>query len=203
MNAHKLIILTVASFLILSPSVRADDKSKDDEAGFVSLFDGSTLDGWTIMNGGKFVAEDGVIKLNGGRGWLRSNKQYMDFELKLEVRWMKPKQDSGIFLRASKEGKDWPKRKYEVQCENSQRVATIFGAKHERDIELATSLLKKVGEWQTFEIRCIGKQAEVKFNGKSVAKSEGLEPRSGYIGIQGESGMLEFRNLRIKDKTAP
>ena len=194
-------IVVVGALMFLAPLAYADP-STDDEAGFVSLFDGKSLDGWTLMNGAKFDAQDGVIKLNGGRGWLRSNKQYTDFELKLEVRWMKPKQDSGVFLRASKEGKDWPSRKYEVQCENSERVATIFGAKHERDVELATSLLKDVGQWQTFEIRCVGKRADVIFNGKPVASSNGLEPRSGYIGFQGESGLLEFRNIRIKDHTS-
>src|SRR5437868_2708369 len=86
---------------------------------FTSLFDGKSLAGWHVMNGAKFVAEDGVIKLHGGSGWLRSDREYADFVLKLEVRWMKPRQDSGIFLRASKEGKNWPDRRYEVQCENS------------------------------------------------------------------------------------
>ena len=32
------------------------------EEGFVSLFNGKTLDGWHLMNGAKFVVEDGVIK---------------------------------------------------------------------------------------------------------------------------------------------
>ncbi len=206
MNATpKLIALTAASFLLVSVTARAADDKPDAvaEAGFVSLFDGKSLDGWTIMNGGSFVAEDGVIKLNGGRGWLRSNKQYTDFVLRLEVRWLKPKQDSGVFLRASEEGNNWPNRRYEVQCQNSERVAKIFGAKEERDVALATSLLKDVGEWQTYEIRCIGKQLEVIFNGKPVNKSNALEERSGYIGLQGEGGVLEFRNLRIKDETAP
>ena len=95
----------------------------------MSIFDGKTLDGWHLMNGAPFVAEDGVIKLNGGRGWLRSEKEYSDFVLKLEFRFMKPpRQDGGVFLRAGKEGKSWPNRKYEVQIENTERMAKIFGA---------------------------------------------------------------------------
>jgi len=47
---------------------RADDESSQkDENGFKSLFNGKSLDGWEIMNDGKFAAEDGVIKLNGGQ----------------------------------------------------------------------------------------------------------------------------------------
>ena len=169
-----------------------------DEDGFVSLFDGKSLKGWEVMNDGRFSAENGVIKLDRGRGWLRSEKKYQDFILKLEVRWLKLRQDSGVFLRASKEGKNWPDRRYEVQCENSERVARIFGAKHERDAELAAKLLKATGEWNSYKIKCVGPKLEVTFNGRVVAASDSLEPRSGYIGLQGEGGLLEFRNLRIK-----
>ena len=166
--------------------------------GFTSLFDGKSLDGWHIMNGGKFSATKGVIKLDGGRGWLRSDKEYTDFVLTLEVRWLKPKQDSGVFLRASKEGGNWPSRKYEVQCENSPRIAYIFGAPQKRDAKLALKLLKEDQQWNRFEIKCEGSKCEVKFNGQVVATSDGFKNLKGYIGLQGESGQLEFRDIRIK-----
>ncbi|MCI0460630.1 MAG: DUF1080 domain-containing protein, partial [Gemmataceae bacterium] len=162
------------------------------------MFDGKSLSGWEVMNGGKFKAEGGVIKLTGGGGWLRSTQEYDNFILRLEVRWLKAKQDSGIFLRASKEGKNWPDRRYEVQCENSPRIAHLFGAKHERNQELAVKSLKATGEWNTFEILCSGRRAEVKFNGVVVSTSEALNEPKGYIGLQGEGGLLEFRNLSIK-----
>jgi hypothetical protein len=171
--------------------------------GFTSLFDGKSLARWEVMNKAKFVAEDGVIKLHGGSGWLRSEQEYGDFVLKLEVRWMKPKQDSGIFLRASKEGKNWPDRRYEVQCENSERVAHIFGAKSVRDPKKAAGLLKPPGEWNTFEIHCAGARCEVRLNGESVSSADDLKTSRGYLGLQGEGGELEFRNLRVKSLPAP
>ncbi len=172
--------------------------AEDNEDDFVSLFNGKSLDGWHIMNEAKFVAEDEVIKLNGGRGWLRSDKEYANFILKLEVRWLKPKQDSGVFLRASEEGSNWPNRRYEVQCENSPRIAHIFGANHERDKEKALKLLKEDQQWNAYEIKCEGTRCEVKFNGELVATSDEFKNPTGYIGLQGEGGLLEFRNLRIK-----
>src|SRR6516162_7912266 len=141
------------------------------EDGFRPLFDGKSLAGWHVMNGGKFTAADGVIQLRGGSGWLRSDREYQDFVLKLEVRWLKPRQDSGIFLRASKEGKNWPDRKVEVQCENSARVAMLFGAKYKLDREKAARALKGVNQWNTFEIRCQGTRCEVKLNGELVCTS--------------------------------
>lgn len=170
----------------------------------VNLFDGKTLDGWNIMNGAKFVAEDGVIKLNGGSGWLRSDKEYSDFIIRLELRFMKPVQDGGVFMRCSMEGGEWPDERWEVQCENSKRMAMLFGPedrpKHDRDVKLAQKILKPVGEWNEYEIKLVGPSIEVRLNGELVTTSNSLgEYTRGYIGLQGEGGFHEYRNIRIQD----
>lgn len=171
----------------------------DDEAGFTSIFNGKNLDGWQPMNGCKFSAVDGVLKGDGGNGWLRSEKEYGDFVLRLEVRWLKPKQDSGVFIRAGKEGANWPDRKYEVQAENTERIVHVFGAKCERDPQKALKLLKPDNEWNTLEITCKGTSCEVKLNGEVASRAEELKTPSGYLGFQGEGGQLEWRKLRIKE----
>jgi hypothetical protein len=185
-------------YVLLAAALPAQGQDVKPPEGFVSLFNGKTLAGWEVMNKAKFTADEGVIKLNGGSGWLRSEKEYGDFVLRLDVRWMKRRQDSGIFLRASKEGRNWPDRRYEVQCENSNRVAMIFGARHMRDAKMAEKLLKAPKEWNTFEITCKGKRCEVKLNGEEVCTSDDFKHARGYIGLQGEGGQLEFRNLFIK-----
>ncbi len=116
------------------------------------------------MNGAKFVVEDGVLKHKGGLGWLRSEKQYSDFVLRLEFRFLKPKQDGGVFVRSNTEGDNWPNRKYEVQIENTVRMAKIFGAEHELNVELAQKALKPMGEWNKYEIKLIGSKIEVRLN---------------------------------------
>ncbi len=170
------------------------------EEGFVSLFDGKTLDGWHLMNGAKFVAQDGVIKLNGGLGWLRSDKEYSDFVLRLEFRFMKPKQDGGVFLRSNTEGKNWPSRKYEVQVENTLRMGKIFGAQHELNVKLAQQALKPIGEWNEYDIKLVESRLEVRLNGKLVSTSDSTDKLTrGYLGLQAEHGFHEYRNFRIKD----
>ena len=186
-------VYSLLPLLLLTSWASADDE------GFTSLFNGESLDGWHLMNGAKFSAEEGVIRLDGGRGWLRSDKQYSDFVLRLEVRWMKDKQDSGVFLRASEEGGNWPKRRYEVQAENSNRIARIFGARHERDPDAAFKLLKQDRQWNSYEITCRGLRCEVKLNGELAAHSDDFKTPAGYIGLQGEGGQLEWRNIRIKE----
>ncbi len=170
------------------------------EKGFVSLFDGKTLAGWHLENGAKFVVEDGVLKHNEGHGWLRSDKEYGDFELRLEFRFMKPGQDGGVFLRAKKEGKDWPDRKYEVQIENTARMASIFGSKFDLNVDLVKQVLKPDGEWNEYDIRAVGTRIEVRLNGELVSNTNdagGL--KRGYLGLQGENGAHEYRNFRIKE----
>ena len=170
------------------------------EEGFVSLFDGKTLGGWHLMNGAKFVVEDGVIKHNEGRGWLCSDKEYADFIVRLEFRFMKPKQDGGVFLRSVTEGKNWPNQKYEVQVENTSRMAKIFGAKHDLNVELVQKVLKPIGEWNEYDIKIAGSRIEVRLNDELVTTSDSATTlKRGYLGLQGEDGAHEYRNIRIKD----
>ena len=192
-------ILAIAACCLLGAPIVSLAAEKREE-GFVSLFDGKTLDGWHPMNDAKFVAEDGVLKLNGGLGWLRSDKEYSDFILRLEFRFMKPKQDGGVFLRSNTEGNPWPSRKYEVQIENTVRMAKIFGAKHELNVELTEKVLKSVSEWNEYEITLVGSRLKVRLNGKLVSKSDSTGGLTrGYLGLQGEHGFHEYRNFRIKE----
>lgn len=166
--------------------------------GFVALFNGKDLTGWVQVNDSKFTAKDGVIKHGKGMGWLRTAEQYDHFILRLEVRWLKERQDSGVFLRAGVEGSNWPDRKYEVQCENSERIVHIFGATCLRDPAKAKALLKPTGEWNTLEIHCQGARCEVKLNGELASSANDLKPGKGHLGLQGENGEIEFRNMFIK-----
>ncbi|MCU0961015.1 MAG: DUF1080 domain-containing protein [Pirellulaceae bacterium] len=166
--------------------------------GFVALFNGRDLSGWEQMNGSKFIAHEGVIKHGQGMGWLRTTEQYDNFVLRLEIRWLKDRQDSGVFLRAGLEGSNWPDQKYEVQCENSERIVQIFGTNCQRDPQQAQGLLKPTGQWNTLEIACHGTRCVVKLNGEVASAADDLVPRTGYLGLQGENGEIEFRHIFLK-----
>ena len=61
----------------------------DDETGFVPLFDGASLDGWLVADGPEsaFYVNDGAIVVHESAGfptWLRSAKQYENFEFRGE-----------------------------------------------------------------------------------------------------------------------
>jgi hypothetical protein len=191
-----------AGMLFASTSLVKADQVADD--GFTSLFNGKDLNGWVIENKGKFSVKDGVIFLDTGAGWLRSEKQYRDFELRLDFRFLSREADSGILIRADKDGKTWPARTYQVQTMDNESIAGLYVTglerpKVQRDAELMRKLRKSVGEWQSYAITLKGSRAEIKLNGTLLTVAEGLTVRPGYIGLKGQSGLLEFKNLRIKE----
>ncbi|MGI9470133.1 MAG: ankyrin repeat domain-containing protein [Rubripirellula sp.] len=173
------------------------------------LFNGWNLEGWSIQNGGRFSVEDGILKLDGGTGWLRSEKTYADFKLFIEFRFLEKKANSGIFVRTgptSNEDKNgWPNNGYQVQCMDTltgKPLATMlpYGAppfEHESDLEALKKAYKPVGEWQTFEITAMGEKLEVRLNGAVVTTARSIKNRDGHIGIQGENGLLEFRKIEL------
>jgi hypothetical protein len=204
------LVLAPGVLWLLAISATAGDKKGEkppDEPGFTSLFNGKNLDGWHIMNKGKFsVKEDeGVIFLNKGRGWLRSDKEYKDFELRMDFRFLNKGADSGIFIRASKEGSDWPSTNYQVQTMDNNSIGQIFIAgklpklNQKRDMDKLKEVMKKTGEWQSYVLTVKGTHAEVKLNGAVINTVDGLVDQAGYIGLQGEGGQLEFKNIRIKE----
>jgi hypothetical protein len=174
------------------------------EQGFVPLFNGKDLTGWVIENEGKFSVKGGAIFLDRGSGWLRSEKEYQDFELRLDFRFVSKGADSGIFVRASKEGKNWPAKNYQVQTMDNESIAGVFATalarpKSKRDAELMRKARKTAGEWQSYAITVKAEHIEVRLNDALVTSGTGLAVQPGHIGLQGEGGQLEFKNLRIRE----
>lgn len=194
----------VFAVLLASLAAREPLRSDDLETGFTSLFDGKTLEGWHVMDKGQFSVKEGVILLNKGGGWLRSDKEYKDFELRLEFRFVEEKANSGIFLRANDD--KGPNKAYQVQTMDGDSICDIYTrdlAKPavKRDIERLKKAFKPTGQWQSYAITAKGGHLEVRLNGELITVADGLTDKSGYIGPQGEGGVLEFRNIRIHELT--
>ena len=174
------------------------------------LFNGRDLDGWEIVNGGPFSVEDGVIKVNGGTGWLRSNDTFGDFVLIMEFRFLEPEAPSGIFIRTAHTSNDdengWPNNGYQVQCMDTASgdfplgQLMPYGAppfEHELDREALQRAYRPTGEWHTYEITAEGENLWVRLNGELVTTSTSIKQLRGHIGIQAERGLLEFRRIAI------
>ena len=118
MRALAVPLAAVAALLPAAAQPPAPEKFSDD--GFVTIFNGKDLTGWTVSaktghsrtskntSGGKWVVEKGAIvgsqDVPGNGGIVITDKQYGDFEVALEMN-NDDGPDSGLFLRSTDTGK--------------------------------------------------------------------------------------------------
>ena len=162
-----------------------------------SLFDGKSLDGWTVENEAKVEVQDGVLLLKDGNGWLRSNHIYADFQLHLEWKALKDeKYDAGIYLRAVPGGAPFPKRGYQANLLKGKEgnIGSLPGAESQG--------LVKFGEWNAFDITVVGDKVTTLINGHHAYSVSGIKEPVGHVGIQVEvplGGQFLLRNLQITE----
>ena len=192
------------------------------EPGFVPLFDGKSLDGWSIVNkmGPGFVVENGLLvsPTDGGQK-LVTNREYADFVLRFEFK-LEPDSNNGIGIRAPREGHtatlgmeiqilDQSGPRYRpVKLRPEQYHGSIYDV-----IPARTGFLRTPGEWNEEEITANGRRITVVLNGVIILdadldmvrepavlkKHPGLARRSGHIVLIGHGSRVEFRNMRIRE----
>ncbi|MEZ5944262.1 MAG: family 16 glycoside hydrolase [Planctomycetaceae bacterium] len=148
----------------------------DGEAGFLSLFDETGLNGWQIHEGrpGTWTKDDNVIRGGGvGVGWLMSEKSYSDFVLKLEYR-LAGGTNSGVAIRCLEEGSPtFTGMEIQLIDDNAPKYANLnsnqyTGSLYYRIAPQTPAKLVPDGEWNECEIQCIGQSVRVSINGQVV-----------------------------------
>ncbi len=207
MTKRLFIILVAAA---LGSGCAGPDTMADHEP-YISLFNGRDLDGWVIENNAAFSARDGLLVLNKGTGWLRSEEDFSDFVLEMEFRFLEKGANSGIFIRtgqtSKKDDNGWPDNGYQVQCKDTitedRALGTMipYGAppfEHKSDRDAIARAYRPTGQWNHYRITCKGEELTVELNGILVTTAREIKNLSGHVGIQAEHGHLEFRNIRVK-----
>ena len=176
-------------------------------AASTSLFNGKDLAGWKIPSGnekvGWYQAKQGILELRSGPkkkgSVLWTKKNYKDFEVDLEFRFVDGTIDSGIHLR------------------NSDQIQIGISGSLKRDMTCSPYIpgkgypveasniakLLKAKDWNKLKIRAVGPNYTTWLQGKEVMNYEsGSAKEEGPIGIQlhGNRNMkIDFRNLTIKE----
>lgn len=186
--------------LILLPTTCFAQSLTDEEKseGYVSLFNGKDLTNWRFGDESppekmpdNWKVEDGVIKVTGGGSpHLASSKEYADFEFRLEWRGVKPKYNSGLFIRSGKKV-----GAHQINLASGGEGNFINGKL--TGAMAVPKLQKPAGEWNEWRIRCVGDKVTFHCNGQLAWEGTGLSAKSGYLGLQAEGAPMEFRNLRI------
>jgi 3-keto-disaccharide hydrolase len=218
--SHSSILALIAASLVSTvapPAIAADTPpAASDEAGFISLFDGKSLDGWRASeHRDSCKVANGEILMGGGeRSHLFYNgpvhdHDFKNFELRLEV-MTEPHSNSGVYFHTQYQETDWPAKGYEAQINNShedwRRTGSLYAVK-----DVDTTPVKD-GEWFDYDIRVDGKQITLKVNGQTIVDyTEPANPPQpdptrdrrlshGTIALQAHDpgSLVHFRNIRIK-----
>jgi hypothetical protein len=200
-------------FSLLLSACSVTNKAKND--GWISLFDGKTLNNWKVgTNAETFHVDSGMIIVHGKTAHLFydgpvMNHDFKNFEFKTDV-LTKPKANSGIYIHTVYQESSWPAKGYEVQVNNShtdwRRTGSLYGIQDIRDT------LVQDNTWYTEHIIVQGKRVIIKVNDKitvdytepdNIQRGKGNEKRmisSGTFALQGHdpNSVVYFKNIMVK-----
>lgn len=224
----KFVMLAVAVVLLIGlPAARADELTPQEKAaGWLLLFDGKSLDGWTTNNGeqSRTPVEDGAINPHGSGGYMMIHeKDWSDFVLSLDFK-ISQGCNSGIFIRTfplkPRPGKDVGFNGIEVAVDDTKTAGLHdTGAIYDL-VPPKKNAMKPAGEWNHIEITCDDNVIAVNLNGEEVSRMDLNEwtevnkrpdgtdhkfdvaykdhPRHGYIGLQDHGSACWYKNIKLK-----
>lgn len=183
-----------------APVIADKDDASWKESKPVRLFNGKDTVGWNSLTPDKplgWTVEGGILKSKGGASNLVTAQKFWNYTLHVEFRLGKGS-NSGLGLRA----------RYEVQIlDDYGKPASTHGngALYSRILP-SENASKPAGEWQTYDIRLVGREVTVVLNGKTIISKgviEGLtaiaadanEGQPGPLILQGDHGPVEFRAI--------
>ncbi|MCM3879602.1 MAG: creatininase family protein [Vicinamibacterales bacterium] len=198
------------------PAVAAGQSS-----GWRSLFDGTTLTGWTSVGEARWTVVDRAMAANPSAqtrpasegkpsdtpisGFLRSTETFDDFELTAEF-WADPNANSGLFIRCGQPSATGGLGTcYEINISDNHAVSptgSIVGVH-----STLPARVKSMGKWSLFEVRAQGNHLVVKVNGETTVDAHDDKFTNGALGLQAGGpngpGLIKFRNIRVRPLLAP
>jgi len=212
----------VVAALALTGLTFSTDAADD---GWVSMFDGKSLEGWTQLNGtAKYEVVDGTIKGTTNEGspnsFLCSDKLYGDFELEFEVK-CHDRLNSGVQIRSQTKGDDpkgrvnGPQVEIEASGANGAEAGYVYGEAMGGGWRTPKERLKKHthfkdGAWNKYKIVAKGPRIQTWINGNAIEdlndpKCYETHPK-GFIGLQVHGikkgtgpYSVQWRNIKIKE----
>ena len=151
---------------------------------FVSIFNATDLTGWKVENSTGDV-RDGVLRVGDASGWVRTERAYSDFVLKLDVRVGGDAENAvaGVFVRS------WPTFDDKSVPNDAYRI-TVKGS-------------ADFGGWHHVEIECIGHTLSGRVDGAITFRSEMIDNPQGYLALNASPGTAEFKSIEIKEYPVP
>ena len=214
----------LALFAIVSlcqQPIWAQEKPFVPQDGFVSLFDGKSLAGWTGSLASYAVENGNLVCIAGGKGNLLTEKQYTDFVVAFEFK-LTEGANNGLGIRCPKlaEGSlhlegielqilDDTAEQYKA-LKPYQYHGSAYGL-----VASKQGSLKPLGEWNHQEVTVNGRHITVVLNGTKIVDADideatksgtldgqlhpGLARRRGHLALLGHGDRVDFRHLQIRE----
>lgn len=168
------------------------------EAGWISLFDGVSLFGWSIPAASNWHVEDGAIVADSGdRSLLLTPFRFSDFELRCKFH-LAAGGNSGLFLRTADGAADPARDTYELNiCDShaTHRTGSFVGR------HVAENVPAVEGAWHEFRVLCEGPRLQVWLDGTQIVDftdSSDAVRLSGQLGLQFNQGRAMYKDVLIR-----
>ena len=181
------------------------------EGAFVSLLDGSSLEGWSQQ--GNWEVEKGVITRTKAGGHLICKRIQIPDNFELRFEWkISPGGNSGVFYRPGRCEYQILDNANHVNGKNprTSAAALYFCMQPSHDATLPT------GKWNAARVLCQGTQIQHWLNGEKVVDFDHTNPkyldnigmmkdrggditsRGGHVKLQDHGAAVWYRNLKIR-----
>ncbi|HSI14015.1 MAG TPA: DUF1080 domain-containing protein [Chthoniobacter sp.] len=187
----------------------------DSNDGWISLFDGKSLDGWKASDKpGTFSVENGEIVIHGERSHLFylgdvKGHDFKNFEVKADV-MARHGSNSGFYFHTAWQEAGWPDKGFEVQVNNTHKDPKKTAGLY--DIVDNFEAPAKDDEWFTLTIKVEGKHVITKVNDKVIVdytEPDDFQPKPNHIGRKIDHGTfalqghdpgseVHFKNIFVK-----
>lgn len=221
----RLLISSLLGICLAMPVVQSQTKSalESDAQGWKDLFADRSMKEWIrgplgaagqLRAGSmdepspwKMDATTGVLLCEGekvGHEWIRYAMEVGDCIYHVEWRLTKlegePAYNSGVFIRSSADGKIWH------QAQSTMAGGFLFGAspvsgavqRFNLRQSMSENRIRPAGEWNTYELRAVGKQITLWVNGAVTSEFKECEVPRGFLGLEAEGYRVEYRNVQMK-----
>lgn len=142
---------------------------------------------------------------NGGHEWLRFNKELKNFTFHVKWRFTPvttaaPKYNSGVFFRNNDDGSIWHQAQTSDGGGYIFGVTPVDGAPKSFNLrkEMKQNRLKPAGQWNIYDIRCVGDTCTLAVNGM-VVNTVKLSVEKGYIGLESEGYQITFKDMKLRE----
>jgi hypothetical protein len=168
--------------------------------GWIQLFDGKTLDGWTPSNDNvNWRVEDGAIVADKSKSkagnHLVSKNSYKDHEIYAEL-WVSDDANSGIFARCNPK-QIGSRNCYEINIYDN-RPDPSYGTGAIVNFAEVNPMPKAGGQWNTLQIGLKGRDITVTLNGKQTANLRNGMFEAGHFTLQYGGGTVKWRKVAVR-----